>query len=86
VPRVSEFFGIVILMYYKEHPPPHFHAVYQGSEAVVSIENLGVLQGQLNPRALGLVLEWAALHQDELLQAWERTRAHEPPGRIEPLN
>lgn len=39
MPKVSEFFGIVILMYYREHPPADFHAVYQGEEAVISIED-----------------------------------------------
>jgi hypothetical protein len=85
VPRVSEFFGIAIYMYYREHPPPHFHAVYGGSEAVISIEDVSVLEGNLNPRALGLVVEWARRHQQELREAWERARAHQPPGRIEPL-
>lgn len=85
MPRVSEFFGIAIYMYYREHPPPHFHAVYGGSEAVISIEDISVLEGSLNPRALGLVVEWARRHQQELRDAWERARAHQPPGRIEPL-
>lgn len=66
-------------------PTAPFHAVYAGAEALVSIEDLSVLEGNLKARALGLVIEWARLHQDELRAAWDRARAHEPPGQIEPL-
>lgn len=85
MPKVSEFFGIAIYLYYREHPPPHFHAVYGGAEALISIDDLSVLEGDLKARALGLVIEWARLHQDELRDAWDRARAHQPPGNIEPL-
>jgi hypothetical protein len=86
MPKVSEFFGILIYLYFRDHPPPHFHARYGGSEALVSIEELTVLEGRLPPRALGLVMEWASLHQDELREAWNRARNHEPPGKIDPLS
>lgn len=85
VPKVSEFFGIAIYLYYREHPPPHFHAVYGGAEVLISIEDYSVINGNLKARALGLVIEWAKLHQDELREAWGRAQAHQPPGQIEPL-
>lgn len=85
MPEVSRFYGIVIRMYFREHGPAHFHAEYGGAEAVVGIEDLAVMRGSLPPRALGFVVEWAALHQAELQTAWERARRHEPPGRIAPL-
>jgi hypothetical protein len=86
MPKISEFFGISIYLYFRDHPPAHFHARYAGQEAVVGIEELSVLEGSLSPRALGLVMEWASLHQEELGQAWDRARAHKAPGRIEPLS
>jgi hypothetical protein len=85
VPKVSEFFGISIYLYFREHPPPHFHARYAEEEVLVSIEDLNVLAGRINPRALGLVIEWAALHQDDLRRSWQQAQAHETPDRIEPL-
>jgi len=85
MPKVSEFFGIAIYFYYREHAPPHFHAVYGGDEAQVAVEDLRVLEGRLPPRPMGMVVEWATLHRTELLQAWQRAAAHEPPGTIEPL-
>jgi hypothetical protein len=65
--------------------PSHFHAIYAGSKAVVGIESLMILEGDLPPRARSLVLEWAALRQNELLAAFEKVQAHEAPQKIEPL-
>ncbi len=86
MPEVSRFYGIVIRMYFADHNPPHFHAHYAGSEALVEIATLSVISGRLPPRAMGLVAEWAASHQEELSAAWERARNLQPPGKIEPLS
>ena len=69
MPKVSEFFGISIYFYYREHQPAHFHAIYGSDEAQIAIGNLALLRGKLPPRALGLVMEWAELHHDELSRA-----------------
>lgn len=86
MPRVSTFYGIVVAMYYNDHVPPHFHAVYGEHEVEVRIDTLEVLQGRLPRRAASLVLEWASLHRGELSAMWERARRHEPLGTIEPLD
>jgi hypothetical protein len=57
MPRVSEFFGIVIALYYNDHAPPHFHAKYGESEAEIGIETLEIIEGSLPRRVFGLVLE-----------------------------
>jgi len=85
LPRISEFLGIVIHMYWREHGPPHFHAVYGEQEALIAIENLSLLEGKLSPRVLGLVVEWATLHQDELRAVWQQAVRFEPLSKIEPL-
>ncbi|HWE34151.1 MAG TPA: DUF4160 domain-containing protein [Solirubrobacteraceae bacterium] len=85
MPRISEFYGIVIYMYRPDHPPPHFHARYGEHIAQVSIETLEVLNGSLPARALRLVREWAGLHADELAQDWELAQALEPLVEIDPL-
>lgn len=72
-------------MYFDDHNPPHFHAIYAGAEAEFGIDPLTVLRGRFPRRALGMVLEWAALHQQELLDNWERLRNDEAPERIDPL-
>ena len=85
MPELSRFYGIVIKLYFDDHPPSHFHAQYGGKEAVVSIETLGVIEGKLPPRAMGLVTEWALLHQDELRDRWARASALEAVEKIDPL-
>ena len=85
MPEVSRFYGIVIRMFFREHGPPHFHAEYSGQQAVFGIEDLTVLRGRIPPRALGIVKEWALLHQAELRAAWDRARRQEAPGKIAPL-
>src|SRR5207248_6989482 len=78
VPRLSEFFGIIIAMYYSDHTPPHFHARYAEHEASIRIDTLEILEGLLPRRAFSLVLEWAALHRAELIDDWERAREGAP--------
>ena len=78
MPRISEFYGIAIYMYYEDHPPPHFHAIYGEFEAVVGIQAEDVLHGSLPRRALNLVMDWTELHRDELLANWDLTEARRP--------
>ena len=85
MPRISAFYGIVIAMYYDDHPPPHFHARYGEDQAQVLIATGEVLQGSLPRRALGLVQEWAGLHRGELEADWLRAERREPLATIEPL-
>ena len=85
MPEVSRFFGIVIRMYFDDHNPPHFHAIYAGNEAQVGIDPIIFLEGKLPNRAASMVIEWAALHQRELMQDWDRLRNDQPLERIEPL-
>jgi hypothetical protein len=85
MPRISEFYGIIIELYWSDHNPPHFHAKYGEHRVEIEIRTLGTLRGRLPPKAMALVVEWAASHQDELLTQWGRARNHEPLERIEPL-
>jgi len=85
MPEISRFYGIIIRMYFGDHNPPHFHVEYSGSKAVVSINTLGVIEGNLPPRALGMVTEWASQHRSELLADWERARNLESLEKIDPL-
>ncbi|MFH1568666.1 MAG: DUF4160 domain-containing protein [Gemmatimonadota bacterium] len=85
MPELSRFYGIVIRMYYNDHEPPHFHAAYAGASARIEIESLAILSGALPPRALGLAMEWAAMHRSDLLAAWRRVQQFEAPGKVEPL-
>jgi len=85
LPEVSRFFGIIIAMFYNDHEPPHFHARYGDQRAIIDIESLTVLRGRLSPRVLGLVTEWAAMHQHELRENWRLARQQAPLKPIRPL-
>ena len=85
MPEISRFYGIVVQIYFGDHPPRHFHARYAGQTAKIDIESLAVIDGQLPARALGLVVEWAAIHQQELREAFDRAANLQPPGKIAPL-
>ena len=85
MPEISRFYGIVIRMYFDDHFPRHFHALYAGAEAVIDIDTLALLSGRIPPRALGMVTEWALLHQNELRELWDQARDLTPLHRIDPL-
>ena len=84
MPTLCIFLGIVIRMYYDDHPPPHFHAIYGEHEAKIGIETLEIIEGKLPRRALGLV-HWAELHREELRDNWVRGQEHEALAPIAPL-
>lgn len=71
MPTVSQFYGIIIQMFWDEHAPPHFHVTYGEYKATVNIKELYIIEGDLPRRATHLVLDWAELHQNELLEDWE---------------
>lgn len=85
LPEISRFYGIVITIRFADHAPPHFHATYQGATAAVDIQTLSTISGRIQPRAMGLIVEWASMHQDELLANWDRASAGKRVERIAPL-
>jgi hypothetical protein len=86
MPELCRFFGIIIRMYYNDHDPPHFHAVYGDDEALIGIETLSIIRGELPRRGLAMVLEWAVLHREELRRDWELARSGRTPVPIPPLD
>jgi hypothetical protein len=85
MPRLSYFYGIAIYMYFRDHAPPHFHAMYGSEEAEVAIRSRKVLKGTLPPRALSMVRKWATMHEVELLTAWTSAQDDTPLRPIPPL-
>ena len=85
MPTISRFYGVVIRMFHNDHAPPHFHAEYAGAAAAISIDGLEVLAGTLPPRALILVLDWAAMHKQELQENWVLCLSKKQPNKIQPL-
>ena len=85
MPEISRFFGIVITMNFDDHAPPHFHVRYSGHKATFKIDSLSLDKGSLPPRAMGLVLEWAVIHREELKANWSLAETHKPLLKIKPL-
>ncbi len=85
MPTISIFYGILIQMYWAEHAPPHFHALYAEHEAAIEITTRAVIRGSLPRRALTMVREWATLHEKELMEDWILCRNAQPPKKISPL-
>lgn len=86
MPEISRFFGISIRMYFDDHDPPHFHAIYGDAEAEFGMNPIALLRGRFPRRAFGMVVEWAAANQQELLANWELMRNDQPSNRIHPLD
>ncbi len=87
MPTISSFYGILIKMYFGDHAPPHFHAEYGEFAAQLSIRDLGLLEGYLPPKAIALVVEWASMHQEELMHNWLNLSSNGSGSivKIEPL-
>ena len=84
MPKISEFYGVVISMYHNEHARPHFHAFYGGSRASIAIDGR-VLRGRLPLRVMRMVREWAEARRAELLENWSRARKGQELVQIAPL-
>lgn len=72
-------------MFWNDHTPPHFHALYAEYEVLINIETLEVMKGAIPHRALALILEWAFLHRTELLENWNLCEQNQLPKKISPL-
>ena len=88
MPTISMFFGIVVSLYFidnRKHKHPHIHVKYQDSEAVISIPNGELLDGELPPAKMRLVLAWIEIHKDELMADWDLAVSGQQPFKIDPL-
>ncbi len=84
-PRISEFFGIKVYMYFEDHNPPHFHVRYNEFECFIDIETLTIMEGKLPKKVEKLVTAWAELYQEELREDWKLIQEWEKPNMIVPL-
>ncbi len=85
MPEISRFFGIVIAIYFNDHPPPHFHARYGEHKAKFDVATGVILEGSMPRRVIALVDEWRQLHLSELEQVWDKIRDRQPYNKIAPL-
>jgi hypothetical protein len=86
MPTIAWFYGIAIRMYVKDHPPPHFHAIYGEREAFVAIETGEIIEGALPRTAARLVKQWTVARKHELRENWRRAREGKQPEKIPGLD
>jgi hypothetical protein len=85
MPELCRFYGIIIRMFWEDHPPPHFHASYGNNEALVNILTAEIIAGSLPLGARSLVRQWTELHREELMEDWSLAKTLQPLRRIDPL-
>ena len=86
MPTISAFYGILVQILWRDHGPPHFHALYAEHEALIDIRTLDGIEGGLPRRAMALVLEWASEHRAELMEDWDLCARMQTPRKIAPLS
>ena len=86
MPTISSFYGISIRMFWGDHAPAHFHAIYGEFEILVNVKTLEIIDGNMPRRALALILEWASLHREELIEDWKLCEMKKMPAKIAPLD
>ncbi len=86
MPTICTFEGIRIMMYFRDHQPPHFHVESADEEAEVGIDPIQIQEGKLGRSTRSKIFEWAAIHQPELRANWEYARAGLPLKKISPLD
>lgn len=79
MPEITRFYGIIIKLFFSDHPPPHFHVVYGEYNALFDIETLEIIEGDLPNRAQKMVVEWSTRYQTELMAMWTEQQFHKLP-------
>ncbi len=80
MPTISRFYGIIIKMFFSDHNPPHFHAIYGEYNGIFDIATLELVEGDIPPRAMDLIKEWATIYKSELTRMWETQEFVRLPG------
>ena len=84
MPEISIFYGLIILMNFKDHSPPHFHVWYGDFKAIVTIQD-GIIKGEMPQRALKMIFDWLEIHKSELMVDWNLAQTGDVLNKIEPL-
>ncbi len=79
MPEIARFYGIIIKLFFGDHPPPHFYAVYGEYVGLFNIETIEMIEGDLPNRAKKMIVEWSTLHQNELREMWNKQEFRKLP-------
>jgi len=70
MPRIAEFDGIRLYLYFRDHNPPHVHALYGEYEALIVIADGALLSGELPKKQVAAVRRYLASNRDEVTRLW----------------
>jgi len=79
MPEICRFYGIIIKIFFGDHPPPHVHAVYGEYNGLFNIETLELIEGDLPKRAIKMIIEWATIYKNELMEMWKNQEFRKLP-------
>ena len=79
MPVITRFYGLTIKMYLLGKDPPHIHILYGEYNAVIDLQALKLMEGDLPGKGLSMAMEWATLHRDELLEMWSTQNFRQLP-------
>ena len=85
MPEICRFLGLVIYMFYNEHNPPYFHADYDDFSVMIDIKTGDPIKGDFPRRQLNFLKRWCNMHQEELLENWNKAKSGQPFNPIKPL-
>ena len=74
MPTIAVVFGVLVIIYPKDHLPPHLHAKFAEHEAMISIVTGDVLEGALPRAKLSAVQEWLARRREQVAYVWREIR------------
>ena len=70
MPTIMMAIGFRVFINWDDHNPPHFHVEYGGDEMLVRIDDAEPIAGDLPAKQKKLILGWAVLRRDELMENW----------------
>lgn len=83
MPTIAIVDGVLILMYIRDHAPPHFHAKFAEHECKISILDGVILEGQMPANKVRRVREWLEENRNEVTGAWAQLQSgHAFKGKI----
>jgi len=80
MPTISTFYGISIKLFFNDHLPPHFHAIYSEYNGIFDLNTFEMIEGDLPPKAQTLVKEWAKIYGNEISKMWTEQKFFKLPG------
>ena len=88
MPIISQFYGIIVTMYYNEengkHNKPHIYVRYNNDKVVYDFE-CNIIEGNIPYKQKKMIEAWILIHKEELITLWNIMQEGEDYFKIDPL-